>query len=87
MTRETYLDIGTDLAWVLDVHCKALPAAKVIELRRYPHAVVLTDNEDCPDSIDIYETASPLCGDAPIVRLTQDASGELTVVTYPQEFA
>jgi hypothetical protein len=87
MTRETYLDTGADLAWVLDVHCKALPAVKVIELRRYPRAVVLTGNEDAPEQIDIFETASPLMNDVPIVRLAQDADGELTVVAYPSETA
>lgn len=80
MTRETYLDTSDDINWLLDVHCKSLPSLLASELRRLPRFAILIGNEDCPDAVDIYETANPQKGEKPILCMRQDADGVLVEV-------
>ena len=80
MARETYLDTSDDIAWLLDVHCKSLPSLLASELRRFPRAAILIGNEDCPEAVDFYETASPQNGEKPILCMRQDVDGVLVEV-------
>ena len=80
MTRETFLDTGDDLAWALDVHCRALSDNERAELRRYPRALILYGNEDCPEQIDIFSTSCPMNGEEPIISLMADRAGALSII-------
>jgi len=81
--QERYFDTSEDVHWAIDVHCTALPESHRAELRRYPRALVLYGNEDCPEQIDIYSTSCPMNGEPPMVRLTADNDGDLTQISYP----
>lgn len=65
-----FLNSSEDMSWLREVHLPNLS-------EKYQSAVIY-GNEDCPERIDAYTEAEPICSEEPLIHLLLD--GELIPV-------
>jgi hypothetical protein len=63
--RAQFLNEPTDIDWLFDVHLRDFPLWQT-----RTKSFVLRGNEDCPQSVELYESPEPTVNDRPFINHT-----------------
>lgn len=81
MGRQVYLWHDEDLAWLREVHLEMMDAADRDKIK----SAVIFGNEDCPDTIHLYDKAWPTVHDKPFAEYHHNQEGDVIILNGLQE--